>query len=102
MDGRLLPTNLDLTKFFDIIFLLTLIFPFSFTRSSIGEIGDPPFKYLENSFGNIFHDEKSLMLKERVLEMSASIKDAISVDTFLDVKHLGGAAAAVIADDKWF
>ena len=26
MDGRLLPTNLDLTKFFDIIFLLTLIF----------------------------------------------------------------------------
>ena len=45
-----------------------LIFPFSFTRSSIGEIGDPPFKYLENSAGNIFHDEKSLMLKERVLE----------------------------------
>ena len=34
--------------------------------------------------------------------MSASIKDAISVDTFLDVKHLGGAAAAVIADDEWF
>ena len=45
-----------------------LIFPFSFTSSSIGEIGDPPFKYLENSAGNIFHDEKSLMLKERVLE----------------------------------
>ena len=42
------------------------------------------------------------IFKERVLEMSASIKDAISIDTFLDVKHLGGAAAAVIADDEWF
>ena len=42
------------------------------------------------------------IFKKRVLEMSASIKDAISVDTFLDVKHLGGAAAAVIADDEWF
>ena len=45
-----------------------LIFPFSFTQPSEGEIGNPPFKYLENSAGNIFHDEKSLMLKERVLE----------------------------------
>ena len=34
--------------------------------------------------------------------MSASIKDAISIDTFFDVKHLGGAAAAIIADDEWF
>ena len=42
------------------------------------------------------------IFKKRVLEMSASIKDAISVDTFLDVKHLGGAAAAVIADNEWF
>ena len=40
--------------------------------------------------------------KQRVLEMSASIKDAISVETFLDVKHLGGAAAVIIADDEWF
>ena len=40
--------------------------------------------------------------KSRVLEMSKSIKEAIAVDTFLDVKHLGGAAAFVIADDSWF
>ena len=32
--------------------------------------------------------------------MSKSIKEAIAVDTFLDVKHLGGAAAFVIADDS--
>tara|TARA_B100000963_G_scaffold337541_1_gene333635 strand:- start:374 stop:859 length:486 start_codon:yes stop_codon:yes gene_type:complete len=42
------------------------------------------------------------IFKERVMEMSRSIKEAISVETFLDVKHLGGAAAAVIADDNWF
>ena len=34
--------------------------------------------------------------------MSKSIKEAISVETFLDVEHLGGAAAIVIADDSWF
>ena len=34
--------------------------------------------------------------------MSKSIKDAISIETFLDVKHLGGAAAVVIADNDWF
>ena len=28
--------------------------------------------------------------------MSKSIKEAISVETFIDVKHLGGAAAVVI------
>ena len=48
------------------------------------------------------YDQSFKIFKQRVLEMSASIKDAISVDTFLDVKHLGGAAAAVIADDEWF
>ena len=48
------------------------------------------------------YDESFKIFKQRVLEMSASIKDAISVDTFLDVKHLGGAAAVVIADDEWF
>ena len=48
------------------------------------------------------YDESFKIFKQRVLEMSASIKDAISVDTFLDVKHLGGAAAVVIADDQWF
>ena len=42
------------------------------------------------------------IFKGKVLEMSASIKDAISIDTFLDVKHLGGAAAAIVADDNWF
>ncbi len=47
--------------------------------------------------------EKSFeIFKGRVLEMSKSIKEAISIDTFLDVKHLGGAAAAIIADDNWF
>ena len=40
--------------------------------------------------------------KGKVLEMSASIKDAISIETFIEVKHLGGAAAAIIADDNWF
>ena len=34
--------------------------------------------------------------------MSQSIKDAISVETFIDVKHLGGAAAVVIAHNDWF
>ena len=48
------------------------------------------------------YDESFKIFKQRVLDMSASIKDAISVDTFLDVKHLGGAAAVVIADDQWF
>ncbi len=42
------------------------------------------------------------IFRERVLEMSKSIKEAISVDTFIDVEHLGGAAAVVIADDNWF
>ena len=34
--------------------------------------------------------------------MSKSIKDAISIDTFLKVEHLGGAAAAITADNNWF
>ena len=48
------------------------------------------------------YNQSFKIFKQRVLEMSASIKDAISVDTFLDVKHLGGAAAVIIADDEWF
>ena len=48
------------------------------------------------------YDKTFSNFKSRVLEMSKSIKEAISVDTFLDVKHLGGAAAFVIADDNWF
>ncbi len=47
--------------------------------------------------------EKSFKsFRGKVLEMSASIKEAISIDTFVDVKHLGGAAAAVIANNEWF
>ena len=48
------------------------------------------------------YDKTFNNFKSRVLEMSKSIKDAIKIDTFLDVKHLGGAAAFVIADDSWF
>ena len=36
---------------------------------------------------------------EKVLEMSKSIKEAISIDTFLEVKHLGRAAAVIIDND---
>ena len=50
-------------------------------------------KDYESSFNNF---------RSRVLEMSKSIKEAISVETFLDVEHLGSAAAIVIADDSWF
>ena len=48
------------------------------------------------------YTESFNIFKERVLEMSRSIKEAISIDTFIDVEHLGGAAAVVIADDNWF
>ena len=34
--------------------------------------------------------------------MSKSIEEAISIKTFLEVKHLGGAAAVVIANNDWF
>ena len=54
------------------------------------------------TFNGKDYNQSFKIFKQRVLEMSASIKDAISVDTFLDVKHLGGAAAAIIADDEWF
>ena len=40
--------------------------------------------------------------KEQVLEMSKSIEEAINIKTFLDVKHIGGAAAYIVADDNWF
>ena len=48
------------------------------------------------------YSESFTIFKKRVMEMSKSIKEAISVETFIDVKHLGGAAAVVIADDEWF
>ena len=59
---------------------------------------DKPAKTLESKD----YDESFKIFKERVLEMSKSIKDAISIDTFVDVEHLGGAAAVVIAEDSWF
>ena len=37
-----------------------------------------------------------------LISRSKVLRVAIAVDTFLDVKHLGGAAAYVIADDSWF
>lgn len=40
--------------------------------------------------------------KERVLEMSKAIEDAIRIKTFNKVVHLGGAAAYVEANDEWF
>lgn len=40
--------------------------------------------------------------KERVLEMSEAIENAIKIKTFTKVKHMGGAAAYVVADDQWF
>ena len=49
----------------------------------------------------VFLKDKSIF-KEKVLEMRKAIKDAISVETFKDVEHLGGAAAAVIANNEWF
>ena len=50
-----------------------------------------------NNYENSFK-----IFEGRVLEMSKSIKEAISIETFLKVEHLGGAAAAIIADNEWF
>lgn len=47
-------------------------------------------------------DKSFLIFKEKVIEMSKSIEDAIGVKTFTDVKHIGGVAAKIIADDDWF
>ena len=55
-----------------------------------------------NSLKRKDYENSFKVFRERVLEMSASIKEAISIETFIDVKHLGGAAAVVIADDEWF
>ena len=60
--------------------------------------GDKPTKTTKSKDYN----ESFKIFKERVLEMSKSIKEAISIDTFVDVEHLGGAAAVVIAEDSWF
>ena len=59
---------------------------------------DKPKKSLnEKDYKSIFSK-----FKENVLEMSDSIEKAIKVKTFTDVRHLGGAAAEIIADDLWF
>ena len=50
---------------------------------------------------SIYNDSFTIF-KEKVLEMSKSIEDAIGVKTFIEVTHLGGVAAVVIADDNWF
>ena len=34
--------------------------------------------------------------------MSKSIKEAIKIETFIKIEHLGGAAAAITADNEWF
>ena len=48
------------------------------------------------------YEDSFKIFEEKVLEMSKSIKEAISINTFIRVEHLGGAAAAIIADDDWF
>ena len=53
-------------------------------------------------FLNQDYEDSFNIFKERVLEMSSSIKEAIKIDTFLNVSHMGGAAAFVIAHDDWF
>ena len=60
--------------------------------------GNKPIKTMKSRD----YDKSFKIFKERVLEMSKSIKEAISIDTFVDVEHLGGAAAVVIAEDNWF
>ena len=56
--------------------------------------------------GNLKNDgiynDSFKIFKEKVIEMSNSIEDAIGVKTFTDVTHLGGVAAVIIADDDWF
>ena len=46
------------------------------------------------------YDKSFKIFKARVLEYK-SIKEAISIEP-LDVRHLGGAAAIIVADDNWF
>ena len=48
------------------------------------------------------YEERFDLFKDRVIEMSKSIEEAINIKTFEKVEHLGGAAAVVIANDNWF
>ena len=74
------------------------------TTGLVGWVLKEDFGYTkpESKFVGKDYSENFKIFKGRVLEMSKSIKEAISIDTFLDVKHLGGAAAIVIADKNWF
>lgn len=54
------------------------------------------------SINEIDFKSRFTKFKENVLEMSNSIEMAIQVKTFTSVRHLGGAAAEIIADDLWF
>ena len=40
--------------------------------------------------------------QDEMLQDVKSIKEAISIETFISVEHLGGAAAAITADNEWF
>ena len=55
-----------------------------------------------NSKNDSVYNDSFKIFKEKVIEMSKSIEDAIGIKTFTDVTHLGGVAAIVIADDDWF
>lgn len=55
-----------------------------------------------NSKNSGIYDDSFEIFKEKIIEMSKSIEDAIGIKTFTDVTHLGGVAAIVIADDDWF
>ena len=48
------------------------------------------------------YEDSFSIFRERVLEMSSSIKEAIGVETFLEIQHLGGVSASIIASDEWF
>ena len=55
-----------------------------------------------NNLKKIDYSKRFELFKDRVMEMSKSIEDAINIKTFIDIDHLGGAAAIVTANDEWF
>jgi len=56
----------------------------------------------ENSLKSRNYEKSFEIFKEKVLEMSTAIEEAIGAKTFLDIKHLGGVSAKVYAADSWF
>ncbi len=48
------------------------------------------------------YDKSFEIFKGKVMEMNNSIKEALGINIFLDVIHLGGVSAVVIAEDDWF